>query len=96
MGAFLPRVGEDAGADQLVNLLLIGVAIVDGVTVPLLVGPEAIVRPEGIIVIEAFLLSLAVDEGGGLAVHLHAESGVELLLSLVERTHSDAYLHAHA
>lgn len=76
MGPFLPCVGEDTGTNQLVNFLLIGISIVDGVTVPFLVRPEAIMRPKGIIIIKVFLLSFTVDESGGLAIHLHAQTGV--------------------
>ena len=75
--------------------MLVSVLIVDGPTVARFVDLEAVMRPEGVIIVEGFLLPLGIDDRSGLAVHLDAQSGPQLLLPLIERPHPHSNLHAH-
>lgn len=48
----LPCVDEDAGADLFVDALLVCVLVVDRVGVACFVDLEAVVGPEGVVVVE--------------------------------------------
>ena len=79
----------------MVDFELIGVARGDRDVVSFFVDLEIIVRPEGIIIVERFGLTLGVEDGGDSVLHFDAKTGTELLFSFVEGTHTDAYFHTH-
>jgi len=69
--------------------------MINGVRIALLINPESIVRPEGIIIMKSLLLTIGIGDYGGVALHLHAELGPQLLLPLVKGTHPHPNFNTH-